>query len=530
MVRDGQIHHRLWQENHIVDYTFSQIDLRVFRISGCWYRTLWLKSIVLALSFVWGFFVDWWVLYTKYKADPDNLLGFFIYLATILISLYILRFEVKEAQLILSTDDVSDCFMNNEANLWKIVKSYDTFCLFQRINAKADCHYYLVTYMFAVIHGGWRLMFVKVPQFILSLVFIRISTSDFLGVFGLKVVYQSYSVLQLLIALLFYTHIRNYIKTEFNIEDFSRFGLPSYVTFLMDKNFNEIINDHRATYDPEAQDSSTQSSGVGIPVTVHDMAKNSPTAASLGNVSFLNPALPSSYQPYSSPKPDNYSIPDVTQTNNPNYNNNNLTSPSYTQSTQQYPNITANNNTTTNNTAPGVSPGNGHMSFTNGGIAAVPGYGGYGGVQLQTSAGRGGSSTATATTTTGYSPYVPSPVQQQAQQQQQFPPASTPSSVQQQLPPATSPYDSSPLQQAPPATSPYAASPLRQQQQRQQQQQHQLRQQQQQQQQQQPQQVQQVLSQACGGCQELFSVQYLGSDQMVQLPCPSCGVVNMVRH
>lgn len=242
---DQATHERLWKEHNILDYTFSEIDLRVFRISGCVMRTKWLIAIGTAMSFIWGFLSDLWVLYVKYRDDPDNLLGLGIYGATVVISLTILFFEVKEARLILSTDDVSDCFINKEAYLWKIVTSYDTFCLFKRIGKKNDRHDRLMKMMFFILKNGKRLLLVKIPQFALTLMFIRIETISIISAMGFKILFLSFSMTKLVISLLAYPCIQNFVQEELNIPDFSKFGLSSYVTFLIEKDFNEIIKDQR---------------------------------------------------------------------------------------------------------------------------------------------------------------------------------------------------------------------------------------------------------------------------------------------
>eukprot|EP00808_Paulinella_micropora_P019956 g58699.t1 len=283
---DRQTHARLWKEYNIHDFSFSEIDLRVFRISGCWMRTQWLITIGFALSIVWGFLFDLWVCYTKYRDDPGNWLGLGLYIATVVISLIILRFEVKEARLILSTDDVSDCFINNEAYQWKMVTSYDTFCLFYRIGSKADCHDKIIKMQFFVLKEGWRLVLVRIPQFILSFIFIRNRLRiDVFSAFFVKILFHSYGMLKLLIALCGYPFISSFVQEKYNIKDFSRFGLSSYVTFLIDLDFNQIITEQRATYETEHSERDVSPGGVHVAISAQELERSqNPTVTATSSI------------------------------------------------------------------------------------------------------------------------------------------------------------------------------------------------------------------------------------------------------
>jgi len=234
---------------------------------------------------------------------------------------------------ILDTDDISDCFTNEEAYGRKIRKSFDVYCLFSRIGKRASISFQAISFVFFTLKDSRRVFFVKVPQFILSITFItqadnskNTDSSDIITVLTsvyLKLALLGVTVVSCVVSIIIYPCLRSHISKKLRLSSGESFNLRSYVSFKIESEFNLIVNEQRETYDsvephidlseptsptsvgPDSDESKRQElykvqQAVAKQAAQRAGTNQSGTASSMGSFPVLSPNNPSQILGYSS--------------------------------------------------------------------------------------------------------------------------------------------------------------------------------------------------------------------------------------
>lgn len=155
---------KVYEEKDLVDVAFRDVNLRAFYTHSCQTAVMYLFSAALAFYFIYGFITDILCLNSTAASGQHSLA--IAYALTILVSLGLLCFDVYRARVVLRTEDISDCFTNNDAARFLRLQK-PIFNFFTALSDDFSCSDKLAFFIFFAINDARRLLLVEVPQFIL---------------------------------------------------------------------------------------------------------------------------------------------------------------------------------------------------------------------------------------------------------------------------------------------------------------------------------------------------------------------------
>jgi hypothetical protein len=270
----------LYESSKIVDVEFKDVSLSAFAIDPTlpsWgigkqyhWNTFWYYvGCVFSLYYIWGLLSDAFAFTSLYATGRQTEAIF--YVATVIISVILIGYDVFQAYHVLQLDDISDGFLNADVVRWRSLKKLP-YTFFKKLGEGIKCSDQLALFLFNALINAPRLAFVEIPQLVLIIV-ARVKTDKALqsrcGVYlndpncydvfcaqcirehqpselstwglAFKGVFLGIALYQFCFSVFLYPCVRRILQLKFAKHGGKDFTLGGYCTYLIDMRITELL-------------------------------------------------------------------------------------------------------------------------------------------------------------------------------------------------------------------------------------------------------------------------------------------------
>jgi len=160
----------LYNRRNIHDVRFAEIQSNIDNMANdakCWDHFLWVITIIFVLKYFLSFPLDVWIIVEFYSEKSYLYAG--IYCALAVMSAVLAVFEIREAEHIRLSEDISDILTNRLAKRFTSIRSFQRFFFFRELHRIMRTSDRLMVFFYLSLREWKRLLLIDCPELIIVL-------------------------------------------------------------------------------------------------------------------------------------------------------------------------------------------------------------------------------------------------------------------------------------------------------------------------------------------------------------------------